>query len=230
MFKIGFDLKDLDSIDKLLNPDYSKIGEAMDLAGGYAANMWEAAAYGVKLPGMKRSVYSPELAQSIQHHLRGELEVVVEANPGLLDKAAGNKSAWDMKPGLLSGPKARTSKSGSRYNIIPMKHKFTTLSNEAISALVGNVKDFSSNYGQRSKITPAGHYTWSTGIESGIRLSMESGPITFRTVSDNSDPASWWYPARTENPMVDAVWSAVKDEIEKWVFDAWLDTMGLAGR
>ncbi len=226
--KIDFDLKDMDGLNRLLNPDYNKVGQMMDLAGGYTANMWEAAAYGVKLPGMTRSVTSPQLAQSIEHHLRGELEVVIAADPGALDKATGSTPARDMKPGLLGGSHAKRSADGSRYNIIPFKHKFTSLSDEAIMALAGNVKNFASQLGQRSKITPAGNYTWKTGIESGIRLSMESGPVTFRTVSDKSDPSSWWYPARAENPMVEAVWAAVKGDIESWIFDAWLEAFGLA--
>jgi len=253
--KIEFDLKALDDIAKSLNPNLRMVGESLDLAGGYAANTWESAAYGAKLPGMTRSVHSPRLAQSIQHHMHGELEVVISADEQELDAATRAKPAWDMKPGLLSGPKARRSKTrGTRYNIILFRHKFADLSDEAIMALAANVRNFQSELGRRSKILGIGfspltfmnnsyqyvkngpiaiaatRYTWKTGIESGIRLSMGSGPITFRTVSDASDPASWWYPARPENPMVEAVWAAVKDDVEAWVYDAWVNAFLGGGR
>ena len=237
----------MDDLIKSLNPDLKHVGEVLDLAGGYGANMWEGAASGLMLPGMTRTVNWPAYARTVHHNQRGELEVVVSADPAMTQSATDSRPAYDMKPGLLSGPHAKTAKDGHRYNVIPFSHKFTNLSDDAIMALANNVKNFASAYGMRSKILPEGsvayqkaggyahmgtpipvsHYTWTTGHESGIRLG-DNGPVTFRVVSDKSDPASWWYPARRENPILEAVWEAVKNDIEQWILTAWWEAMSFA--
>lgn len=249
MLRISIDTSSLDALLRRQNINYRRIGQQMDLVGGYIANTWEAAAYGMMLPGMTRPVNWPAYAETIEHHQRGELEVVVYADAAMTEAATRARPAWDMKPGLLSGPKARTSKSGHRFNVIPLRHKFENLSTPAIMALVNNVRNYASELGRRSKILPTGsmvrtnpsgqynktgpltipvsHYTWKTGHESGIRLTM-NGPVTFRTVSDRSDPASWWYPAKPENPIIEAVWNQVRDEIEEWIFTAWMEAINNA--
>ncbi len=245
MLRFDIDTSGIDGLIKSLNPDLKRVGETLDLAGGYAANMWEGAASGLMLPGMNRKVVWPAYAQSIKHNLRGELEVVVSGDQSMTQSATGAQSAWDMKPGLLAH--AKTAKDGHRYKVIPFTHKFSNLSDEAVAALINNVRNFASEVGMRSKILsegsvayrakggyanageaiPVSNYTWTTGHESGIRMG-NNGPATFRVVSDRSNPASWWYPARTENPILEAVWDAVKKDIEEWIVSAWWEAMGNA--
>ncbi len=236
---LTFEIKDgLDDILRsLTSPNYAKVGEGMDLAGGLAANVWEAAAYGAKLPGMTRAVHMPMYAQSIEHHQRGEFAVTVQADDAMTKAATDARAARDMKPGLLGGPKAKKGTHG-RYNIIPFHHSPENLSNDAVMALLQNLKGFRSDFGRRSKFAPIGQhmaapmqgplfsYTWTTGHESGIRMG-NSGPVTFRTVSDRSPASSWWYPALPENPILQAVWDMAHKDIEEIVFMAWVEAMGL---
>ncbi len=224
---LTFEIKDNldDLLRSLASPDYAKVGEGMDLAGGLVANVWEAAAYGAKLPGMTRSVHIPLYGQSIEHHLRGELAVSVQGNDQMTEQAQRETSPRDMKPGLLGGPHARTGSHG-RYNIIPIRHRPENLSNDAVTALLQDLRNFRTDFGRRSKITPMGHYTWTTGHESGIRMG-DTGPVTFRTVSDRSPASSWWYPGLPENPMLEAIWNMAKQDVEEIVFRAWVEAMGL---
>lgn len=141
------------------------------------------------------------------------------------ETATSSRPARDMKPGLLSGPHAQMGAHG-RYNVIPMRHRAEDLSSDAVMALVQNLRNFRSLTGLRSKLTPVGPYTWTTGHESGIRMGR-SGPVTFRTVSDRSPAASWWYPALPENPILDAVWAMVREDVGDMVFRSWVEALGM---
>ena len=210
-------------------PAYRQVGEAMDLAGTAAANAWEAAAYGARLPGPTRALHWPAYARTVEHHLRGETEVLVRADAGMTARATEARPARDMKPAILAGPHSKPAKAGGRYNRIPFSHRAESLSDAAAMALIQGVRNFRTNIGQRSKLnvpTGAGHYTWTTGPESGISMTLQ-GIRTWRTVSSRSDPASWWYPALPANPLLDAVWAAVRDEVEEEVFVGWLQALGL---
>lgn len=52
----------------------------------------------------------------------GHFSRSVIATAKIADETERGKPAWDMKPMLLGGPKARLSKSGIKYNIIPFRH------------------------------------------------------------------------------------------------------------
>lgn len=231
---------ELEGLDELLkavtSPNYSAVGQALDLASGLVANTWEAAADGAKLPGMTRTVNWPQYAATIRHNLQGEFNATVSADSSMTEKATEPRSAWDMKPGLLAGPHARLTKGPNphRYNVIPFQHKAENLSNEAVTALLQGIRNFRSQTGRRSQLSPIGQvapqggplgpYTWATGQESGIRMGR-SGPVTFRVVSDKSNPSSWWYPARPANPMVDAVWMLVEEDVADIVADGWAEAL-----
>lgn len=245
---IGFDI-DTSSLTRLinsLNPDYTVVGTTLYEAGQIISGTWQAAATGTKLPGMTRAVNQPEYANSIDFHMRGELELVVEGDNATTQKIEGGHGAFDMKPKLLSGPHARTGADGTRYNIIPFRHNPANLSQAALTALIQDLHSFKTNIGRRSKLVngtaqmtaqgnyvsrgglrvPANHYTWTTGPESRIR-NTQSGPVTWRTVSDKSNPASWWYPSVAQNPIVEAVWDYVKNDVEEAVIRAWWEAVGL---
>lgn len=216
---------DLGGLDKALleaiRPDYSQVGRAMDFAGAAIASAWESAAYGVRLPGMTRTVNWPEYARTIEHHNRGEFEVVIKGDDAMTERATEPRPAWDMKPGLLKGrPFVR----------IPFRHKAESVSDAAMQALIANVRNFRTELGRRSKLgipVGGGHYTWTTGPESGIRITNRGEIMTFRTVSQKSPAESWWYPALPANPLLDAVWEAVRDEVEAAVFEGWVRALGL---
>lgn len=227
MVTFGVDAKDLERLtDTLANPNLARVGDGMEESLKTGASVWRLAASGVRLPGMTRTVNSDAYGRSITYAQRGLLAGVVYSTDGPLDAGMTDpKPAWDMKSGLLNGPHARRGKNG-RYNIIPFRHKPENLSNAAVMALIQNMRNYRSDYGARSKLTPAGEYAWTTGHESGIRMG-DTGPVTWRTVSDRSPAASWWYPARPENDIANAVWAVIEEQVGERLLFAWAEALGL---
>lgn len=54
--------------------------------------------------------------------IRGNSVVAIGKLPGIIEDGFGS---FDMKPGLLAGKNAKTSKAGNRYNVIPLDGKGT---------------------------------------------------------------------------------------------------------
>lgn len=246
MLNIAVDTSELNDLIRALNPNTKGIAKVLDAAGTFVSDALESVGYGAMFDGMTRKVNNLAFSASVYHHVYGNQEVVISANPTLSDSIQGQENAFDMKSGLLSGPKSKTSKDGTRYNIIPFSHQTSGLSDQALSALANNVRNFQTNIGLRTKLLPNGSmahmgnnqfvksggidipvssYTWTTGHESGIQMGA-NGPVTFRTVSDRSNPASWWYPAKQENPVFEAVWNATKNDVEQWILNAWWEVIG----
>ncbi len=246
MLTIDIDTSGLTRLINSLNPDYSVVGMTLSEAGQVITETWQAAASGTKLPGMAKAINQPDYAKSIDYHLRGELDLVIQGDDAATQKIQAGSGSFDMKPRLLAGPHARTGANGTRYNIIPFRHNPANLSQGAMTALIQDLHSFKTNIGRRSKLVngtaqmtvqgnyvskgglriPANHYTWTTGPESRIR-NTQSGPVTWRTVSDKSNPASWWYPSVAQNPIVEAVWDYVKDDVTEAVISAWWEAIGL---
>lgn len=63
------------------------------------------------------------------------------------------------------------------------------------------------------------NYTWKSGAYSGlVRIQQDNGKgryMTFRRVSDESDPNSWIYPATSPNPVFEAALQAATPRIEE---------------
>lgn len=73
----------------------------------------------------------------------------------------------------------------------------------------------------------AGPYTWKYGLYHGMRRiaktydrATQSTYMTWRTVSDASDPASWIHPGRQANPVIAAVIAASQETVEAIVLEA----------
>jgi len=154
---------------------------------------------------------------------------------------------YDMKPSLLGGPKARQGKN-SVYNIIPFIHKVKTQENEGIyqesSKLEQSIVTGVNTSGRRlykwrgrlmkyphfkkTKTTPVGDYTWKAHKHQGMvrmkgdaKLNQKySTYLTFRVVSSNSDPASWWHPGKKNVPIRDLVITELKDQVTETIRQA----------
>lgn len=245
MLFFDIDTSDIDRTIRILNPDYSRVEEGLQAVGSFVSGTWQIAALGEKLPGMTRNVNWKEYSDSISYRT-DRLAVEIQGDSFKTDSIQSDSQTRDMKPGLLSGPSARTTSRGVRYNIIPFHHNPNNLSQGAINALANDLRGFNTKIGMRSKIVngqtqmsnnqyvqsgglrvPANHYTWTTGPESRIRNSG-NGPVTFRTVSDKSDPASWWYPGIEANPIVEAVWNMCKNDVEETIIQVWWEALGFA--
>lgn len=221
------------AIHDLAHPDLTKVGEGLHAVLTDVTNTWEGAAYGLQLPGMTRAVHDPVYAQSIDFRQDGLLRGSVASSDAARDARAQDYQApWDMKPGLLHGPKSRETKAKRgdpvhRFNIIPMRHQAETVSQEALWALLSNVQNFQPrDVPRQAKFTPVGVYVHQAALEAGIRMGR-AGPVTFRTVSTRSPAASWWYPARAANPITDAVWALLEDAVIDELLAAWEAAFGL---
>ena len=157
------------------------------------------------------------------------------------------KGPWDMKPMLLGGPKARISKSGARYNIIPFRHgtsanyapnsNFNTMPKTIYAKareLKATVKTATGiAYGGRLKshfgtgINLATGYEHKAPIHEGMvrvektyAAATQSKYLTFRIVSDNSDPMSWWHPGYEPHHIASSVAKFCRPGIEELIREA----------
>jgi hypothetical protein len=78
-----------------------------------------------------------------------------------------------------------------------------------------------------SPLTPGGQaqsYTWQQGQYAGLKRYPGAGKgqtyRTFRTVSDTSDPNSWWLPPIPPNDIVGAVRRTVEPNIQSIIAEA----------
>jgi hypothetical protein len=98
--------------------------------------------------------------------------------------------------------------------------------------------------GQRSHIPPhpggsgadgAKGYTWKSGLYTGmvkVGQANHSQYMTFRRVSDNSDPRSWMFPGTKPKPIREAVAENTREEVLQLIrrgFEMDLYFMGLGG-
>lgn len=131
-----------------------------------------------------------------------------------------------MRGNLLGGPATRTSKSGSRYNIIPLNPDVTpgqfhapTADNQDlyISANMLAQKagvQAAMQFLQGAGLTSDEVYRWSTERYAGVSGTAGSR-VVFRTVSTDSPAASWWYPPRMVSDPT-SIAEALAD-IESWL-------------
>lgn len=193
------------------------------------------------------NVVSGEYIRSIQNGLRFPDDLVGEVfstapHADLIEKGY---EPFDMKPGLLASPKAKTSKSGKKYITVPFRHGVPGTStiptmpprvyeqarrlaysrrNNAIKAFFtgrkytwgGRLEEDLT--GQRSHIPPhpGKGYTWKSGQYAGM-VRMGRGRhtqyMTFRRVSENSDPQSWHHPGKAPRPIREAVVENTREEV-----------------
>lgn len=91
--------------------------------------------------------------------------------------------------------------------------------------------------GQRSHSGnhPGARYTWKSGMYSGMVRTGKSGHaqyMTFRRISENSDPRSWQFPAVKPRPIREAVIENTREEAIELIrrgFEMDLYFMGLGG-
>lgn len=143
----------------------------------------------------------------------------IAAYAAALEYGAGSR---DLKPALLASPKAHVSAQGGRYISIPLRHG--TPGSESMPPMPQDIYQAAKALGRyaetrqrlepgrrvggmsvaerawRTKLPVGGMqapYTWRTGPYAGMvkgGMSGHSQYMTWRTVSTNSDPSSWWYP------------------------------------
>ena len=126
MFTISVDLTELLQQTRRLQPDYRVINKALADSALYVRDTWASAVQGNLLPGMKKPVHDDQYFQSL--YTGDALQFpepfkasIISTYSGAMRVEEGYPS-FDMKPGLLNGPKSRKLKDGRRMNIIPFRH------------------------------------------------------------------------------------------------------------
>lgn len=182
MYSIEVDLRGLQEVAGEIEPDLSILQQGIVEAAAFVRDTWVSAVQGTVLPGMSRPVYDDEYARSLS---TGEsmrfpaflYGVVMPVNyEDGADRIENGFGAFDMKKGLLNGPKSRPLKNGEgRYNTVPFRH-YTPRQNGATSisirARMLNEVYRSVRKLNRSTMNPDGTINW------GQALKWDAPPAT----------------------------------------------------
>lgn len=128
--------------------ELANLRRALAEASRYVQATWQQAVMGtLPLPGVPeiraninlRRLYAESIILGDQLAISdaGYLRRYVIATSQVAKDLEYGKGPWDMKPMLLSGPKARISKKGNRYNIIPFRHGERIMDKEFVVSKVG---------------------------------------------------------------------------------------------
>lgn len=215
--------------------DLVHIQRAVNTACRFIQATWQQAVMGAQqvqgVPEIRaninlRRIYSDSIVMGEQLNIpdAGILRGQVIATKQIARDLEYGKPKWDMKPMLLGGPKARVSKAGYKYNIIPFRHATPGgNTNSAVGRpmpkdiyaearkLKASIRD-GNRIAWGEKLTGTeGRYApgknRSTGyqhkngkcegmvrVEKEYARATQSKYLTFRVVSEKSDPKSWWHP------------------------------------
>lgn len=216
-------------------------------------SLWASCYQGTILPGMPKGIlstgakaYSDLLNPDRVQVFGGSgtsipLQAIIAMGQEGMEEALRIQKGYapfDMKPGFLKSPKAKTGKNG-RYMVLSFRHMTpgaTTRQGGVMSTDIHKqakkgetFKD--SGIGARSKLKKAidiraekfgssetmqDDYTWRNGIYAGMTKATphkgkrHSSYRTFRVISDNSNPSAWWHPGQDPNDVVGSVVNYVK--------------------
>lgn len=152
---------------------------------------------------------------------------------------------FDMKPGFLKSPKAKEGKPDkdgkrSKYFIIPFRHMTEaatrpskkmspSVHQAAMNNLLTGMKgtSFPEQMGTAQDPSDFGFvnsrgYEWQNGPYAGMVNTAETKEgkkhsqfLTFRVVSEKSDPSSWWHPGVDSNDVIGATVNYVEPYIKE---------------
>ena len=190
-------------------PEFIKVLEKMGIEGMFPhllqqvekasymyLKLWRNYASGASIPGTTRtiSVRTGAYLRSIQLSKKSQTRHEIYTDSPLHKTIEEGSPERDMKPDLLGGPKARTSKDGAKYNIIPFRHgvpgttsvappmplNVYTFMKPQKTAVSSRLDKANKAYQWGSKLaaarggkagtakTGAGEYTWKTGKFTGM--------------------------------------------------------------
>lgn len=214
-------------------PDYSPVAKTMLEASAVIVSTVHAAYTGTVLPGMTRQVNNPTASNSVHVEMDGLLAFRVQT-PDDVEQAVG---PYDMKPGLLRGPKHRINKKGQPYNIVPFTHKGADLpgavaemaSQLTLSAMIGSRLEVRGD--DQWEVT-RNVYAWGSNLgaqedsrHSNMYRFGDDAYVTFRTVSTKSPANSWIHPGYAANPITDSAWKLMAPSIEAALAAAWEEAL-----
>ena len=176
MLKFEVDTSGLTVIRADMQTAINAIAQEMTDAGVFVRDTWVQAVTGGTLQGMKKPIDNRDYANAIKlsnESTAGVFSFVVRVDgyPQAEDIERG-LPAYDMKPGLLNGPKSRPTKDGEgRYNIVPFRHTVPRSDSGGASAINLRMRMPQSIYDQakklsRSVLNPAtGKIDWGQSLQ-----------------------------------------------------------------
>ena len=222
--------------------------KAMDDATNFLITTWSSVVFGAakipRVPDLKinvqlRKAYADSIREIDRVNLpsSGRFQRRVVATHKAATDLEHGSPAWDMKPGLLKGPKSRVNKKGQRYNVIPFRHgtsaKYSPNSlfrpmPMDIHQAAKKLKDGERLTGTTARRPALVHrfvkengevtdYQHKSGRYENMVKNVEEGQekyTTFRVVSENSDPNSWWHPGFEAHDIAQGVSDFCKPIIE----------------
>ena len=235
-------------------------------AAAYVQDIWQQTVMGaVQVPGARpltcniglRQLYAGSITLDSMIVGQGNVARRVVALKQIARDLEDGKGPWDMKPMLLNGPKARVSKKGTKYNIIPFRHgtsdNYSPNSNfppmpkdiyQQARELKASVKQGNAiKWGGRLPAIGSPGQNATTGyqhkhdiyegmvrIEKTHAKATSSKYLTFRVVSSKSDPMSWWHPGYEAHHIAQGVADFCRPAVTEMVRDgAVADLLNLGG-
>lgn len=164
----------------------------------------------------------------------GNLFIISIGEPGL--HFEDGFESFDQKQGLLNGPRSKVSASGHRYNIVPFSHKGAT-SKESERRGKAYVSELKNTIKKMKQLDPPKEIRDRSGrvigrivakapkdiegvtsgmvkIEKDYSKKKQSSYLTFRGVSENSDPSDWIHPGYKGLKAFEAVEKTIEDKID----------------
>lgn len=246
--------------------ELQNIEKAVAIASRYVQGTWHQVVMGAtQIPGVAeiranvnlRKMYADSITLGEQINIpeAGFCRAMVIALKKISNDLEFGRGPWDMKPMLLNGPKARVSKKGIKYNIIPFRHavpggtKNTAVGRvmpkeiyrqaRALKASVegkGATRWGGKLTGTEAKHAPgknpstgyqhkSGRFEGMARVEKTYERATQSKYLTFRIVSSKSDPQSWYHPGYPAYHIADGVKNYCKPHVEEMILQAAQDDL-----
>lgn len=184
MFEINIDLSQLGDALNDARIDGELLQTGLANAAVYVRDVWRSAVQGNVLPGMSKALnddkYANALSTGSSLSFPAQFHAIV-APVGYtkeVEEIEAGKNAWDMKPDLLGGPKARTTVDGTgKYNTIPFRHYTPSSASSGASAISIKMRMPDEVYKEAKKL-PRSLSNGSGGITWETPLNWDAPPAT----------------------------------------------------
>ena len=229
--------------------DLINIQNAVAMAARLVQATWQQTVMGAtKIPGVPeiraninlRQIYAESIVRGEQINIPSNIGGRIFSLKKIAQELEYGKGPWDMKPMLLGGTKARISKAGVRYNIIPFRHAVPGgTSNTAVGrvmpqsifnqakALRPGQKLTGTERTHRPGQNPTSGYQHKNGKYEGMskisktyEKATQSKYMTFRVVTSNSPAGSWIHPGYPAYHIAQGVSDFCKGQVEQMIAQA----------
>lgn len=177
---ISFDLSSKLEMLQVVNAQvFPLLNQAVRSVAAQTAANWQQAVHGAPLWSGERDAY----AQSITWRMTGDFSAIVETDYRHAQDIENGRPARDLKKMLGTSVKARVSKGGSRYLVIPMRHNvpgnnamagamppnvYAMAKNLEGSMVTGQTTRQSGQAGMQHLSVPQSLYRWGGRLPAGL--------------------------------------------------------------